>query len=655
MSVPASSAVADRRHRLSGALVTAVAVSLPLAVAALWTKHHVLTDGAWGTHPRLPDALLEAVPLFLSDIFQALVVTPLLLVALFGWLSGRKRVIAMGGATLVLTAAVAAGWLTFLGVGGWPTIGLTSEFVRAIGTDAGLINPAAYLPPGTLRAAAWLVALAAVPLILASHRVGRILEDRAVSRAVALIFIGAVAAGATRATIGDSNGAGHGVMFRLLSGLTQARSMDVGTRAGAAEASFTDWPSISFSDPATGRLPGLAPPNAERACRSAILVVLETAPERDYSWATMRAAMPRNRWHLDRAVVAHRHMASHLRSNRADFTMLSGVYDLTDDRPLQTYLRRAGAQPSGAPGIAAMLRKAGYDTRYYFPSRFTFEDDNWAVDYLGFEHVFQSTHRFARVLDQELRVANERQIFDRAVADLRAMDPAKPFFIVLRTIVGHDPTFSPRTGESVTPEDSTGRGEVIRDVLTLVDSLLRNVIVAASERTDSSRIAVAVVADHGIRNFRDPDLGQRPFPLVGYRVPAVISCPSLFDKTVFTTGVTSHVDIHPTLAWVLGFDPTTSETQGLVMTDPRLPHRFTFLFAAKAGMDAVIQGDTITAVSTGETPSYRVHMSNSPVATTLFDRGSPATADAEARFAALRRAQYDMIERLSRKGQSLPP
>src|SRR5688572_15309400 len=220
MSVPVASPVADRWRGLSGALVTAVVVSLPLAVVAIRTKRHVLADAAWGTQPRLPDGVLNAVPLFLSDVFQTLAVTPLLLVALFGWLSGRKRVLSMGTATLVLTAAVAAGWLTFLGAGGWPTLGLTSEFVRAIGTDAGLINPAAYVPPGTLRTAAWLVVFAALPLALSFRRIGRVLEARAVWRAAAVIFIGALAAGAARAAIDDRDGTGRGVVFRLLSGLT---------------------------------------------------------------------------------------------------------------------------------------------------------------------------------------------------------------------------------------------------------------------------------------------------------------------------------------------------------------------------------------------------------------------------------------------------
>jgi hypothetical protein len=454
-------------------------------------------------------------------------------------------------------------------------------------------------------------------------------------------------------------------MFRLLSGFTQPLSPGFATESGASGGPETDWSSIVFPDPADGRRPGVSAAGRDRACRSAILVVLETAADRDYSWETLRSAMPLNRWYLERAVVGRRHLATHARSNRADFTMFSGVYDVTDDRPIQTYLRRAGAQSSGAPGIAAMLRKAGYDTRYYFPSRFTIEDDDWAVSYLGFEHVFQASHRFARVLDKQLRVANERQIFERAVSDLQSMDPDRPFFIVLRTIIGHDPTFSPRSGKTLNPNETSGRAEVVHDVLAMVDSLLRNVVVAASQREDSSRIAIAVLSDHGIRNFRDPDLVRQQFPLVRYQVPAVISCPSLFDKTVFTSGATSHVDISPTLAWVLGQEPATDLSHGLVMTDPRLPRRFTFLFAAKAGVDAVVHGDTITTVNQIDTPSYRVLMGPSATSTTLIDRGSAVSREAESRFAAVHRAQYDVIERLSRKegkstnrggadGQNLP-
>jgi hypothetical protein len=501
-----------------------------------------------------------------------------------------------------------------------------------------------------LRTAALLVAFAALPLFLALDRIGRGLQTRAMARAAAAILLVASAAGATRAAMGTSRGIERGVMFRMLSGFIQSGAAPrFAAERGTSGSPETDWSSIVFPDPADGRRPGVLAAGRDRACRSAIVVVLETAADRDYSWETLRSAMPLNRWYLERAVVGRRHLATHARSNRADFTMFSGVYDVTDDRPIQTYLRRAGAQSSGAPGIVAMLRRAGYETRYYFPSRFTFDDDDWAVSYLGFEHVFQARHRFARVLGSELRVANERQIFDRAVADLKSMDPGRPFLLVLRTIIGHDPTFSPRSGRTLNPDATSGRAEVIHDVLGLVDSLLRNVVVAAAQREDSSRIAVAVMSDHGIRNFRDPDIVRQPFPLVSYQVPAVIGCPSLFDTTVFTSGVTSHVDIAPTLAWALGQDPVMDPSHGLVMTDPRLPQRFTFLFAAKAGVDAVVHGDTITAVNQIDAPSYRVLMGPSATSTTVIDRGSAVSREAESRFAAVRRAQYDVIERLSRR------
>jgi hypothetical protein len=198
--------VAFGGHRWRGALTTAVVVSLPLAFAAVWTKHHLLTAGTWDEQSRLSDGVFRAVPFILADVFQALVVTPLVLTALFGWLSGRRRVVAMAGVTLCLTGFVAVGWLTFLGIGGWPTVGLTSEFVTVMGTDAGLINPAAYLPPGTLRTAALLVAFAALPLLLAIDRIGRGLQARAVARTATASLLVALGAGVARAAIGAGGG-----------------------------------------------------------------------------------------------------------------------------------------------------------------------------------------------------------------------------------------------------------------------------------------------------------------------------------------------------------------------------------------------------------------------------------------------------------------
>lgn len=638
--------------RWRGALTTAIVVSLPLAAAALYVKHRLLGLGVWRSALPRPEGPLDYASYFAADAVEALVVMPLAMAVCLGWLPGRRRVLAMSLIVALLCAVVAAGWLTLLGTGAWPTPGLVRDFVNAVGTDAGLVDPSGYLPGRALIRAGILIILGLAPLLLVVDRIGRpVFGTTAVQRSLLLAPLLALGGAMGAARPEESAGLRRGVISRVVAGLLPGATTSPAGGGDSPDIS-AEWSWVTYPDRAHSDLAAPPPPPADRACRSAILVILETAADRDYSWDSLRAAMPMTREYLDRAVVARRHFASHPWSNRSDFTMLGGVYDLTDDRPLQTYLRRAHAPADSAPGITALLRRRGYDLRYYYPGRFTVEDDAWAVGYLGFEHVFAPALRHEDP-GVQARLAREGQIFRQAAADLRSLDHDRPFLVVLRTMLGHDPVFSPRTGKYLDPTRTGARAETYRDVLAYLDSLMHEVIEAASEHEDPNRLAIAFLGDHGIRNRMDPDLTSQSIPLLMYRVPAVIGCPAVFERPVFTTHATSHVDVSPTLAWVLGLDPGAASPHGLVMTDSRLQHRYTFLFAAKTGVDALIRGDTITAVNRVYGSPARAVLDSSGNRATVIDGSSANLRQAESRFASLRRVQYKLVERLSRgRGQA---
>ena len=640
-----SSDASARLLHWRGALSAAVIISLPLAAAVMFIKYGVV----WNPRRLPPDGWRHAASLFSADVIETVGLMPLALVLLFGWLPNRSRMIAMVLTTGLITTALALGWLSYLGVGSWPSLSLVRDFVGALGTDAGLVDPAVYIGPGRIRAAATMVLAAMAPLLLANSRMRDVVLGQGEYRrwSVALPFLVVLIAVFDRLGSGKQSELGRGTLSRMLTGLAP-----VADRSTENQSGVRDWSSLAFANSVDAdRSPPPRPPEG-RACRSAVMIILETASDRDYSWDTLRAAMPLTRWYLDHAIVPRRHFSSHVRSNRSDFTILSGIYDVTGAIPMQTYLRQANAPSSHAPGIAGSMRKAGFELRYYLPSRFTYVDDEWAIGYFGFAS-FAGGERLSRVTGAERRAAIEGEMFDKAANDVRAMTSDKPFFLVLRTMIGHDPAFSPRTLKYLDPANAAGRGATYRDVLGFVDSLLHKVIVAASQRLDSSRIAVAIIGDHGVRNFLDPDLGGEPFPLVEYRVPAVIGCPSLFDGPIFTNAATSHVDVAPTLEWVLGMDPDQSVAQGLVMTDQRLEQRFSFLFAGTVGVDAIIHGDTITAVNRAYDPPFRVLVDSSPTKTTRIGREAPVT-EAQDRFNGVSKLQYRLIAQLRRKSNEKP-
>jgi hypothetical protein len=629
-------------------LALAVLAASPLVVASLFVKGDLLTHGLSGPLAPLPADLTVSLPYFSADLLQTVGLVPLVLAASFGWLPERRRVIVMTMIVLVLTSIIAAGWMAFLAIGGWPTRGLVEDFLFALRAEVGLVDPTAYLPRGVFPKAGALVALGVVPLILAVDRVRARLVGGNRATAVLATSIGVMVI----ATAGQLSSTGYpglqrGILLRLLA-VPVARA-DPGN--GFAPGLEPDWSTVGF--PSVGAASRALPPapSSDQACQSAIVVVLETAADRDYSWPMLREAMPRNRRYLDHALVGTRHFASHSTSNRSDFTLLTGVYDVTGIRSMQRLLRRANAPSSSAPGIVSTLRARGFDTRYYYPTRFTVEDDEWAVHYLGFETIFAPSRARASGLTQASRLTLESDVFARAAADLAQLPRDRPFFVVLRTMIGHDPVFSPRTGAELDPTDRGGRSATYRDIAGFLDSLLLPVMTAAARHRDTARIALAIVGDHGIRNRRDPDLAGGGFPLVGHRVPAVLSCPSLFPTPIPVPQATSHADIAPTLAWILGIDLTPHPVHGLPMVDPRLADRFVFLFAGEErGYDAVVHRDTLVAVNRVLENSSRLLLGDSPVAGRLIEVVSPPSPAIEARLGAMQRVQYRLVERLARGG-----
>jgi hypothetical protein len=580
-----------------------VTACYPLAIALMFVKHDLLFHqsgirivagqalGGQGTLTLLPQ-----LRFFAGDAIEAFGVVPLALLLAFGWARPRLRVLATTLTIVALVAIVVAAWLSSLILGRLPTLAVAQDYLNALRSDPSLVSASDYLPYPSERRALLLLVTGMVP--------GMLLLRRWFVRgpgALLVAALGALGASALVAAIVLWSGISertvyhHGMLRRIVREFVPSRGDELTVLPGRSpEELRRSWLSLSLPDSGSA---DVAVPAPGRACRSAILVVLETAAARDYSVAELRAAMPRTRPWFDHALIATRHLATHQWSNRGDFSLLSGFYDLAGSMASQEFLRRADA-PRRPSSIPWMLRAHGYETRYYYPGTFTIPADRWAVSYLGFEHIFAGSGFVARLAPAS-RVPLEQRMFDQAEADLRnTVGSPQPFFLVLRTMLGHDPLISPGSLTRVSPADRGGRRLAIRQVLGVIDSLLARVLTAASGRDSADRIALIIIGDHGVRDRQDPDLQGRLFDPVSYHVPALFSCPARFPKSVELAETTSHVDVAPTLAWLLGIPAEAWIHSGLVMVDPRLGRRYTFMLGESFnGVDALIQGDSVLALN----------------------------------------------------------
>jgi hypothetical protein len=588
--------------RSRGAAVT-ITACYPLAVALILLKHDFLLLGggfrqiAWQTsEPQQMGLALHHVGLFAGDILEAFGLLPLILLVAFGWTGDRTRTIATAAVVTCLTAIAGASWLTLLALGRLPTLQLARDYFYALRTDPGLVAAADYVPREAEVRALLLVLVALVPALFGVRRIfGRGAGAWVVTGLGAMGGTALVAALVLRVAGPGGTVYHSGALWRVAAELVGSRGIDLaGSPRGNVESLRQSWLALSGVDTAG---PGAPQPPEGTACRSVIFLVLETAAARDYSVETLRASRPRTGALLEHAVIARRHLASHPTSNRSDWSLFAGFNDMTGSWNSQALLMRAVA-PEPPSSIPWILRERGYETSYYYPGIFMIPEDRWAVSYLGFDRVYNGGGRYWR-LTPETRLVLERRMFAQAAHDLReGAAPRRPFFLVLRSLAGHDPLFSPRTATTVAPGDRAGRRRAVGELLGVLDSMLAGVLDAAAERESPDRIAVLIVGDHGVRDRLDPDLAGRLFDPVTYHVPMAISCPARFPRPVDVAMTTSHVDVAPTLAWLLDLPAKPWLHSGLVMLDPRLEHRFTFLLGAFAnGIDVAIQGDTLVALN----------------------------------------------------------
>jgi hypothetical protein len=319
------------RWRTGAELVTAC---LPLAAVLLFVKHQLLFPVGWlrlyveqAGQPMDPVSALGRLAVlrfFASDVIEALGIVPLVLLVASSWARPRMRAAVGFVAVALLIGFTLGAWLTVLAIGRLPTWDLAREYVGALRSEPILVSTSAYLPAGARHTAGLLALLGFLPAVflirrLVSSRAGRSLVAFGGAAGVGLLGLAIVLwlgtrnrtvlhGGTLSRTIGEFAGSGESLG-------------EAGELGAAGLPRSWRWLALADSAPTTPPAPLPAGP----ACRSLVMLVLETASARDYAFEELKEGLPRARYWLERGLIARRHLSTHLRSNRAEFSLFSGV------------------------------------------------------------------------------------------------------------------------------------------------------------------------------------------------------------------------------------------------------------------------------------------------------------------------------------------
>lgn len=581
MSTDSSTSDEDAARRRTCPL-QALVFALPITIAGILLKifeyqserSKVLVLRAMG---RSSLDLWTGVHLFAMDVVLGLF-TAVVFLAVTWRMPARWTRIVGGSVAVGLGTIASISWLSETATGRLPTASLVRDFVISYRSNPETMAPAGFISGGNLVRAAVVLMMTLVPWLALAPTLLRQLERRALRQAVlsgaTMLSAGCLLLVAWGGTPTWLHRPFYGRVFGAL----------MPTRAGWPEVTMTiagiqdEYRRIAYSrpgdslDPAAAAVSRLA--GAARGY-NLIVVVEETLAYRDYAftdstlpWHTVRRLLPHS-------IVGLRHHSPHPNSGRADFSLLTGLYDLPGDYSFERSLSSTGVEqlPAALPWI---LRRQGYFTGYYIAGAFTLPEDAWVARSAGFQRVWHGEGELTSPGTAARRRLNEEQrLFDQVAQDLERQ-PRQPFFLMVRSMIGHDPVLEPNALESPkrysTGPSAAGR----RFVAGIEDSLLGRLVRGLERRGELDRTIIVVVGDHGARLHTDPDIRVGVLNEVTYHVPLLIYGGAAIPQTIETGAVTSHVDLLPTLLELLGVPRPNWVYQGLSFSDQRLTHRPTF-------------------------------------------------------------------------------
>jgi hypothetical protein len=278
------------------------------------------------------------------------------------------------------------------------------------------------------------------------------------------------------------------------------------------------------------------------ANRHVVLVLLEsTAAQYLKPYGAAEDPMPNLTGFAGQGMLFEDVYVAYPDSIKALFTLLFSRYPALDTTPEQ-------CETIATPSIAAVLRGQGYRTALFHSGRFK---------YLGMESVIRN--RGYEVLEDAGDIGwNRNSSFGieegptvrRLLSWVDGLPRSERFFVTYVPIAGHHPYETPKPG----PFRECQEIDCYRNALHYADSALGELVAGLQSRGLDRETLFVFVGDHGQAFNQHPrNVGHNLFIYEeNVRVPFVITAPGLITEGVRLPGLTSHVDVVPTMLDLLG-------------------------------------------------------------------------------------------------------
>ena len=334
--------------------------------------------------------------------------------------------------------------------------------------------------------------------------------------------------------------------------------------------------------------------NGSEVGSDVLIFVMETGPQRSFALANSRGELATTSALAHQSFIGHQHYSTYPYTSDATFSIYTGRY------PLNRRNMVASEDADFSSTLMQKLRAKGYSINFYVPFGDTFEPDTQMFSRLGATKTFlpnessmnspATRSRVERALkaipadvpaqqppsQDKLKNKLDRDLsaLDELIADITRMKSGnKRFLSVFLPQIGHGPWLDVRGESSVVARGGS--------LMAIQDGWLGEIIAALEQHDQLRSTIVVVTADHGIRTrVEDPDFPGGTLSDYTFQVPLLIFAPHATATTVSVDRLTSHIDIMPTLAALLGED-LGGGSQGMPIWCDAIGSRTTFFFAGE--------------------------------------------------------------------------
>jgi len=331
-----------------------------------------------------------------------------------------------------------------------------------------------------------------------------------------------------------------------------------------------------------------------------ILFILETAPRRALSGDGSASLTELAGLGTGSVLYSDGHHSTYPYTSDAMYSIFTSTYPIDRIRMLES---GSGVAALGWP---TLLQEKGYITKQYSPFGDAFENDTALFKKAGFDQRYISP-KFSgtesdpvvvsakallegfpsRDIQQDGRtlslLASDLKAWERLRADVLSWKSSDVrFAVAFAPQVGHGPW--PRLLDSRNALDQGGI------LIALQLAWLRDFLKQLAADGYLENTIVVITGDHGPRTKTEyPELEGGVLTEISLNVPFALFAPGVFPGKVKLAHATSHVDIGPSLLWLLGIEDTRPVSHGFPMWTPMLSERRLFGFGRDyLGADSII-------------------------------------------------------------------